>query len=405
MSVARAYYNENDKGAAAWLRELIKEGLIADGVVDERSIKDVHPFDLKGFTQVHMFAGIGGWSHALRLAGWPDDLPVWTGSCPCQPFSQAGKKLAQKDERDLWPEFHRLIKIFRPPTIFGEQVASPLGRQWLNRVRTDLEALGYAVGAADLCAASVGSPHIRQRLFWVAHADRPKRRRRNKQTNRHAELFHAPNGRSHGGLADAGPLPTQFITNDGAAPIAKQGSDETTIESSGCRGAGGLEHAASDGRQQRWPEPSGGSIVSGCGDGGLGDALIAGPQGHAGHGDDGDEPGRLDSQPTGSTSPSGDACGMEHTTLPTGTRLGQQPEHIPGTAAWNWGGGCTIIQCSDGKARRIPVEPSLFPLAHGLPGRVGLLRGAGNAIVPQVAATFIRAYMEWALENGIDWGG
>ncbi len=81
-----AYYNEIDPFAAAWLRKLIEAGHVADGEVDERDIRDVHPADLRGFAQVHMVAGIGGWSRALRLASWGDDRPVWTGSCPCQPF-------------------------------------------------------------------------------------------------------------------------------------------------------------------------------------------------------------------------------------------------------------------------------------------------------------------------------
>jgi DNA (cytosine-5)-methyltransferase 1 len=166
-----SYYNENDPKAAAWLRELIKCGHIADGEVDERSIVDVRPDELAGFTQCHFFAGIGGWSYALRLAGWPDDRPVWTGSCPCQPFSVAGKGAGTADARHLWPEFHRLISECRPSTVFGEQVASRAGRDWLATVRADLEALGYAVGAADLCAASVGAPHIRQRLYFVANAE------------------------------------------------------------------------------------------------------------------------------------------------------------------------------------------------------------------------------------------
>ena len=162
-----AYYNEIEPYAAQWLRNLIAAGHIAPGEVDERSIRDVAPEDVAGFDQAHFFAGIGIWSHALRLAGWPDDQPVWTGSCPCQPFSAAGKQLGTDDERHLWPDFARLIRECSPPVVFGEQVASALGRDWLISVRVDLEALGYAVAAADLGAASVGAPHIRQRLWWV----------------------------------------------------------------------------------------------------------------------------------------------------------------------------------------------------------------------------------------------
>ena len=105
-----AYYNEHDPFAAAWLRELIRAGHIAPGEVDERSIEDVLPSELRGFTQCHFFAGIGVWSYALRQAGWPDDREVWTGSCPCQPFSAAGKRGGVADERHLWPAFYHLIR-------------------------------------------------------------------------------------------------------------------------------------------------------------------------------------------------------------------------------------------------------------------------------------------------------
>src|SRR5512139_3012827 len=120
----RAYYNEHDKYAAAWLRELIVAGMIADGDVDERSVLDVRPDELTDYTQLRLFAGIGVWSYALRCAGWPDDRPVWTGSCPCQPFSAAGKRGGTADERHLWPAWHHLISICKPATVFGEQVAS-----------------------------------------------------------------------------------------------------------------------------------------------------------------------------------------------------------------------------------------------------------------------------------------
>src|SRR3990167_2132759 len=123
-----AYYNENDPKTAAWLRELIKAKLIADGEVDTRSIVDVQSADLARFAQCHFFAGIGGWSYALRLAGWADDRAVWTGSCPCQPWSDAnvweGGGQGDADPRHLWPAWFQLIEVARPPVVFGEQVAA-----------------------------------------------------------------------------------------------------------------------------------------------------------------------------------------------------------------------------------------------------------------------------------------
>jgi DNA (cytosine-5)-methyltransferase 1 len=164
------YYNEFDPYAAQWLRNLIAAHLIPDGVVDDRSITEVRPDDLAAYTQCHFFAGIAGWSYALQLADWPASRPVWTGSCPCQPFSCAGKRKGTADSRHLWPEFYRLIKKCRPTTIFGEQVASKDGLQWLDGVFADLEGAGYACGAVCLPACAKGAVHARSRLFWIANA-------------------------------------------------------------------------------------------------------------------------------------------------------------------------------------------------------------------------------------------
>ena len=166
-----AYYNEIDPYAAEWLRNLIAAGEIAPGDVDERSIEEVSGDDLEGYTQCHFFAGIGGWSYALRLAGWPDERPVWTGSVPCQPFSVAGKGAGTDDPRHLWPELYRLIRQRLPEHVIGEQVPGAIGRGWLDGVSADLEKEGYAVGSIVLGAHSVGAPHIRQRLWWVAYAN------------------------------------------------------------------------------------------------------------------------------------------------------------------------------------------------------------------------------------------
>jgi len=212
-----AYYNEFDPYAAQWLRNLIAAGHIAPGVVDERSIVDVRPDDLAGFTQCHFFAGIGVWSYALRLAGWPDDRPVWTGSCPCQPFSAAGKRGGFDDKRHLWPDFYRLIAAQRPPVVFGEQVASKDGLAWLDAVQADLEGANYTSAAADICAAGVGAPHIRQRLYWVAHADRAGFERLKEQNQLAPRRIKAP--RRHDADRRGGAA--------WAAAVAVEGADHT----------------------------------------------------------------------------------------------------------------------------------------------------------------------------------
>lgn len=255
------FYNEFDPHAAAWLRELIARKLIPDGTVDERSITEIHASDFEGFTQCHFFAGIGGWSLALQLAGWPEDRPVWTASCPCQPFANIGLQLGFKDERHLWPCFHELLRERRPVAVFGEQVADAIGKGWLDGVSADLERENYACGSAVLGAHSVGAPHIRQRLYWVGHS------------------------------------------------------------------------------------------------------LDKGLEGHAGHGDHVGQQGRIGPQPGG-----------------------------PAPAAGEPWDRYAPLPCTDGRTRR--VQPGSFPMAHGVPGRVGRIRAYGNAIVPQLAAEFIQAYLE-----------
>jgi DNA (cytosine-5)-methyltransferase 1 len=259
--------------------------------------------DLLG--QCHFFAGIGGWPYALRLAGWPEDREVWTGSCPCQPLSSAGQRKGHADERHLWPAFYACIAECRPSIVFGEQVASADGREWLAGVRADLEALGYAVGCADLCAAGLGAPHIRQRLFWVADAAH----------SRHQGRL---SGRPNSGREDQ----HRYI---------------------GCDSA-----------------PCWAGAVSGLGDAGNAERRTLG----------------IDRQ---------DGC--------DGQDAGRQEAHDePGASGEVFWSDAVWLPCLDGKARRI--EPGSFPLADGVPARVGRLRAYGNAIVPRVAAEFVRAFME-----------
>lgn len=172
------YYNENNPYCAEWLQNLIEASYLPPGIVDTRSIEQVTPSDLKGFDQCHFFAGIGVWPYALREARWSDMRPIWTGSCPCQPFSIAGNQGDFGDERDLWPVWADLIRECDPPIVIGEQVASEAGLVWFDLLSTDLEALDYETAAANLCAAGVGAPHIRQRLYWAAYSKRHQQLRK-----------------------------------------------------------------------------------------------------------------------------------------------------------------------------------------------------------------------------------
>jgi DNA (cytosine-5)-methyltransferase 1 len=215
-----AYYNEYEKFAAQWLRNLIAADLIAPGEVDERSIRDVQPDDLRDFVQCHFFAGIGVWSHVLRRAGWPDDREIWTGSCPCQPFSVAGAKRGLADDRHLWPEFFRLIGERRPGVVVGEQVSSSDGLGWFDAVSADLEGAGYATGALDTCAAGVGAPHMRHRLYWLAHT--------------------VPAGRAEGwtGTGDGQATGSRGACGMGDASESRGGRDTGTVSGAKTEGGG-----------------------------------------------------------------------------------------------------------------------------------------------------------------------
>lgn len=226
-----AFYNECDPFAAQWLHNLIAAGHIAAGVVDERPIQEIEPYELVGFTQCHFFAGVGVWSYALRQAGWPDDRPIWTGSCPCQPFSKAGKQKGFDDERHLWPTWFNLIRECKPAIVIGEQVAGAL--DWLDLVSADMEASDYAFGASDLCAAGFGGAQIRQRLYFIGMADCDDAglERRDRVPERRDQCI-ARESRLVGGMADT--LPTGrtkrgSIAGNGSSPRGGSFSGGTVL--------------------------------------------------------------------------------------------------------------------------------------------------------------------------------
>lgn len=378
-----AYYNEIDPAAAHILRAMIDADVIAPGDVDTRSIKEVQPDELSAYTQCHFFAGGGLWSVAARLAGWPDDCPLWTGSCPCQPFSAAGKGLGTDDPRHLWPDFHRLIRACRPPIIMGEQVAGAPGYGWFDGVRADLEGEGYASRAVDFPACSVDAPHQRNRLYWIAMAE--------------------PDSRRHEGRSVFGPGESRGAHEQWAYGQSRGsgGSERRPLDHSiRPRLEGHVGHGDGSGRteQDRSVTAPDGASTAGDVANGTSSGRDAGTHpGICGEAQ-GERPwhGELE-RPYGAHRDSLYADADSHRCDRQGLSEGSGRERVSDSArhpqrnGTYWSGAEWLI-CHDGKARR--AEPGIRFLVDGLPGRVDLWRVGGNAIVPEAAAEVIAAFMD-----------
>lgn len=340
----RAFYNDNDDKCCAWLSDLMDSGLITAGTIDNRSIDELSPNDLNGYDRVHFFAGIAGWEVALNLADW-GTRKVWSASLPCQPWSTAGEGAGAADSRNLWPAFFRLVRELKPELIFGEQVEAAIKLGWLDGISSDLEAAGYAVGAIVLPAACVGAPHPRHRIFWVADAASSRREGAN------GEGCGLGNTDERGLGAGSGQQ-VRLVTASGEpcrlSDAESERRGETRADSERCaeRSAGTgerVEHAGRSGREER-------------------------------------ERAAISVRP--------------------------QLRSAPNSGAWS---DYRIIRFTDGKTRRIEsrTEPLVTGFSKGMvrmrdpsaplhpaEARAMRLHGYGNSIVPEVAAEFIRAYLE-----------
>jgi len=399
----RAYYNEIDPFAVAVLKRRIADGSLPPGDVDDRDIRTVQAADLRGYAHVHLFAGIGGFGLAVRLAGWPDARPLWTGGYPCQPFSVAGVRRGMSDDRYLWPEVARLLGAVeeRPAWCLFENVDGhrDLG---LDRTLFDLEALGYAGRPFWIPACAVGAPHDRMRVWIVAkglddaagaRCAGPGRSEAVAEVRREA-WWGEPAGRGGDGAdgADEAVGNAASAGWDAAGRASQALSQPGSLErSSGRSGDGPVALADAPGvlgRAVLGDEPDG-YVSGGTGEpahamADAGDGQLSQPQRRAQARDGSRSTGASLSElvnAAGERRSEGRAEPGLRGRWSTATSTGGADRDPWGDAVW--------VECADGKLRR--TQPGLGLLAHGISERVARLRTLGNAIVPQVAAQILVA--------------
>lgn len=322
-----------------------------------------------------LFSGIGGLELGLEWAGvghtvwqveqdrhclhwlaqqWPDaqrftdvrevgahNLPpvdVICGGFPCQDISYVGKGAGLAGERSgLWFEFARIVGEMGPRYVVVENVAALLTRG-IDAVLGTLADLGYNAEWSTLRASDVGAPHRRERVFLVAYAHREHGPQPHVGPQQSRE--HAPR-REHAG-------------GEGAT----EGESRQEAEKRAVRE--GLRHPCDD-------RPA-------IGRDGVGDAEQSGSQGYAWNGDDRSQSGRNRARSGGPTATADIRVGWAD---------------------------ATPVRGADGTVRLIPAEAAargpespVWPVAHGVPGRVARLRAIGNAVVPQVAEVVGRRLLE-----------
>lgn len=416
------YYNDIEPFACAALRRNIARGRLGAGRVDDRSIVEVQPADLDGFTVCHFFAGIGGFELARLMAGWPDDRELWTGGFPCQDISCAGKGEGITGERSgLWFQFLRLIRSCRPARLLIENVPA-LRTRGADEVLDGLEREGYSARPIVVGAWAVGAPHRRNRVWIVcelsdAHRDGLGRIHGSAGQGTHGpQLREHAHGQSESNVADGdgGGFRTERPTSGRRSYVDERGQAVADAQRAR-RGAGAGEPrdqtGAGGGRDQSQPGSETG-LVHAAGSGLEGHGADSGKS-------QGCQPRRAGASdcPGWPARPGEPQHEWEEPRLVYARRAGRRKDE-PGAGAESRAavhgpdsGGNDRGPASSGSA-----QPALGAATHGLPerlaGRSGIatataisgdvrqrpawrrhsLKAVGNAIVPQVAAEVLRAW-------------
>tara|TARA_A100000171_G_scaffold25913_1_gene24145 strand:- start:17405 stop:18454 length:1050 start_codon:yes stop_codon:yes gene_type:complete len=319
-------------------------------------------FQWAGLSEPVLFCDTDAWCRKVLAKHWPDvpiaedvkelandparlvpDCDILTAGYPCQPFSQAGKRGGEEDDRHIWPEIFAIVQAKRPTWCVFENVYGhvTLG---LDQVLSDMEAEGYACRTFVVPACAVDAPHRRDRIWIVGYTehdgssateitgkhgqDEERRSERKSKAEQSARTGQPKNNENVGHTKDNG---HKFRTDTGREGQTHQPDQPgPSIRSEVSRPSENVAYANSDRTEWNKPENREGSGVV------KNSADVA----------DTDSPG----------------CQKQLWGEPTRT------EHkAPECGSW-W-----------------KPEPSVGRVAHGIPRRVDRLKGLGNAIVPQIA--------------------
>jgi len=340
--------------------------------------------------------------------GTVEPVDVLAGGFPCQPVSNAGKRLGTDDERWLWPAFADAIRALEPRYVLVENVAALLGRGF-EHVITDLAALGYDAEWDCIPAAAVGAPHLRDRLWIAAYASRygrswsrtgHSRRDDPPQGGKRFRTEPAGSRTGHAALAHAERSSTQPVGEPGDVPRSSGSAQGTSPQRQRRGNAAGdrgqvVAHADAVGRRASFRDDDARESHTARCRQDVADADAGGRDGRSG-----EQRSRGRRQPPNRRQPLADATSIGRS---EGRAESARQQGRPGTPASGPAVSDAIFAGLEGHERGVvaltdyrrsnadpagsgwwATEPDVGRVADGVPHRVDRLRALGNAVVPQV---------------------